>query len=179
LRLADVFLDTFPYNCGSTTNDVVQAGVPIITVSGKTLVSRMGGSILKSLGLSQLIATNLSEYKTKIAELADPQNPTHQALKMQALTPRDTGHWQSDCFKHYFANSYRALIDANPAFENGFTTVIPSINIPLCIPNAQDRIPCPNSGRHLYDIGELAILLHWLRISKTKLYARAWLFCAM
>ena len=91
LRLADVFLDTFPYNCGSTTNDVVQAGVPIVTVSGKTLVSRMGGSILQSLGLSQLIASNLSEYKTKIAELADPQNPTHQALKMQLSRPEIRG----------------------------------------------------------------------------------------
>ena len=91
LRLADVFLDTFPYNCGSTTNDVVQAGVPIVTVSGKTLVSRMGGSILQSLGLSQLIASNLSEYKTKIAGLADPQNPTHQALKMQLSRPEIRG----------------------------------------------------------------------------------------
>jgi predicted O-linked N-acetylglucosamine transferase (SPINDLY family) len=43
LRLADVFLDTFPYNCGSTANDVVQAGVPIVTMSGRTMVSQMGG----------------------------------------------------------------------------------------------------------------------------------------
>jgi predicted O-linked N-acetylglucosamine transferase (SPINDLY family) len=83
LRLADVFLDTFPYNCGSTTNDVVQAGVPIVTISGKTLVSRMGGSILQSLGLSQLIASNLTEYKTKIAELADLQNTAYRDLKMK------------------------------------------------------------------------------------------------
>ena len=91
LRLADVFLDTFPYNCGSTTNDVVQAGVPIVTMSGRTLVSRMGGSILQSLGLSQLIASNLAEYKIKIAELADLQNTTHRALKMQLSRPEIRG----------------------------------------------------------------------------------------
>ena len=91
LRLADVFLDTFPYNCGSTTNDVVQAGVPIVTMSGRTLVSRMGGSILQSLGLSQLIAANLADYKTKIAELADLQNTAHRDLKMKLSNPEISG----------------------------------------------------------------------------------------
>ena len=91
LRLADVFLDTFPYNCGSTTNDVVQAGVPIVTISGKTLVSRMGGSILQYLGLSQLIAANLADYKTKIAELADLQNTAHRDLKMKLSNPEISG----------------------------------------------------------------------------------------
>jgi predicted O-linked N-acetylglucosamine transferase (SPINDLY family) len=71
LRLADVFLDTFPYNCGSTTNDVVQAGVPIVTMSGKTLVSRMGGSILQATGKSvDLIARSYSDYIDKIKALS-------------------------------------------------------------------------------------------------------------
>jgi predicted O-linked N-acetylglucosamine transferase (SPINDLY family) len=70
LRLADVFLDTFPYNCGSTTNDVVQAGVPIVTMSGRTLVSRMGGSILQATGKSaDLIAMSYSDYIAKIKAL--------------------------------------------------------------------------------------------------------------
>jgi predicted O-linked N-acetylglucosamine transferase (SPINDLY family) len=91
LRLADVFLDTFPYNCGSTTNDVVQAGVPIVTISGKTLVSRMGGSILQSLGSSQLIATNPADYKAKIVELADPQCTKYHDLKMKPTDPEISG----------------------------------------------------------------------------------------
>ena len=70
LRLADVFLDTFPYNCGSTTNDVVQAGVPIVTMSGRTMVSRMGGSILQATGKSvDLIARSYSDYIDKIKAL--------------------------------------------------------------------------------------------------------------
>jgi predicted O-linked N-acetylglucosamine transferase (SPINDLY family) len=71
LRLADVFLDTFPYNCGSTANDVVQAGVPIVTMSGRTMVSRMGGSILQAIDMSnQLISGTYSEYKAKIRALS-------------------------------------------------------------------------------------------------------------
>jgi predicted O-linked N-acetylglucosamine transferase (SPINDLY family) len=91
LRLADVFLDTFPYNCGSTTNDVVQAGVPIVTMSGRTLVSRMGGSILDSLGLSQLVTSNHDDYKEKIITLSDTQNTTLQNLKIKLSNSRTTG----------------------------------------------------------------------------------------
>jgi len=72
LKLADLFLDTFPYNCGSTTNDVVQAGVPIVTISGRTLVSRMGGSILQTTGKSgDLIANSYVDYKDKIKALSE------------------------------------------------------------------------------------------------------------
>ena len=73
LRLADVFLDTFPYNCGSTTNDVVQAGVPIVTMSGRTLVSRMGGGILNSLGLSELITDSYENYVLRCKQLCEDE----------------------------------------------------------------------------------------------------------
>ncbi len=62
LKLANIFLDNFPYNCGSTTRDVLNAGVPLITLSGKTMISRMGGSILSSIGLSELISYTPDEY---------------------------------------------------------------------------------------------------------------------
>jgi len=77
LRLADVFLDTFPYNCGSTTNDVVQAGVPIVTMSGRTLVSRMGASILQATGKSaNLIANSYGDYISKIKTLSEVSKST-------------------------------------------------------------------------------------------------------
>ena len=62
LQLADIFLDNSPYNCGSTSRDVLNAGVPLVTLSGKTMVSRMGGSILKNLGLPELIGYTSIEY---------------------------------------------------------------------------------------------------------------------
>jgi len=70
IKLADVFLDTYPYNCGSTTNDVIQAGVPMITLSGETMVSRMGGSILNALQLQKMIATDFQSYEDLAVELS-------------------------------------------------------------------------------------------------------------
>ncbi len=62
LRMADVFLDNFPYNCGSTTNDAINAGLPLVTLSGKTLVSRMGKSVLSSFGVSELVTETSKQY---------------------------------------------------------------------------------------------------------------------
>ena len=70
LKLADVFLDTFPYNCGSTSNDVINAGVPLVTISGKSLVSRMGGSILKNTKLETYICSTFEQYRNKIISLS-------------------------------------------------------------------------------------------------------------
>ena len=70
LKLADVFLDNFPYNCGSTTNDVIQAGVPLVTMSGQTMVSRMGGSILSSIDSTNFISKTYFDYQELVKEIA-------------------------------------------------------------------------------------------------------------
>ncbi len=70
LRLADVYLDTYPYNCGSTSNDVVNAGVPLVSRYGQTLVSRMGLSILTELGQADLAVPSFAAYEDKVLEVA-------------------------------------------------------------------------------------------------------------
>ena len=85
LRLANVFLDTFPYNCGSTTNDVVQAGVPVVTISGKTLVSRMGGSILRNTQNQDLVCSSFSEYKDKVIAVSQGTVPFQTTGNTQAI----------------------------------------------------------------------------------------------
>ena len=70
LRKADVFLDTFPYNCGSTTSDVINAGIRMVSISGNTLVSRMGGSMLTSIGWGELVVHNYYQYREKILDLS-------------------------------------------------------------------------------------------------------------
>lgn len=73
LGLADVFLDTYPYNCGSTSKDVIDAGVPLVTLCGNSMVSRMGASILTTLELPQLIAHDMAQYQDIVLQLARGQ----------------------------------------------------------------------------------------------------------
>ena len=58
----DVALDPFPFNGHTTTCDCLWQGVPVITLSGETYVSRFGGSALATLGLTELIAGTREEY---------------------------------------------------------------------------------------------------------------------
>ncbi len=71
LRLADIYLDTYPYNAGSTARDVLDARLPMVTLSGKTFISRMAGSMLSAAGLAELVASSHSQYEEIVLALAE------------------------------------------------------------------------------------------------------------
>ena len=62
-QVADLFLDTFPFNAGTTASDALWAGLPILTCSGRTFASRMAGSLLSAAGMHHLIATDFKSYE--------------------------------------------------------------------------------------------------------------------
>ncbi len=69
-QLADLFLDTYPFNGGTTANDALFMGLPLLTLSGRTFASRYAGSLLTHLGIPELITTRLSDYEKKAVKLA-------------------------------------------------------------------------------------------------------------
>ncbi len=60
---ADLFLDTLPYNAHTTASDALWAGVPLLTCLGTTFAGRVAASLLQTVGLSELIATSLDDYR--------------------------------------------------------------------------------------------------------------------
>jgi len=71
LPLADMFLDTWPYNAGTTASDALRMGLPLITLVGQSYVSRMAGSLLRTVGFKAGIACSLEEYIERAIELAN------------------------------------------------------------------------------------------------------------
>ena len=69
-RHIDIALDPFPYAGGTTTCDALWMGVPVVTLAGKTAVSRGGLSILSNVGLPELVARTADEYVEIAAGLA-------------------------------------------------------------------------------------------------------------
>ena len=76
-RLANLFLDTYPYNSHTTASDCLWAGCPLVTLAGDTFQSRVAGSLLTALGLSELITSQLNEYEATALRLAT--NPAELA----------------------------------------------------------------------------------------------------
>ena len=73
LQLADLFLDTLPYNAGTVASDALWIGLPVLTCAGDSLAARMGASLLTAVGLPELVATTRADYERRAIELAgDP-----------------------------------------------------------------------------------------------------------
>jgi predicted O-linked N-acetylglucosamine transferase (SPINDLY family) len=70
LSCADLFLDTLPFNAGATASDALWAGLPLITCVGRAFASRMAGSVLRAVGLPELITEDLAQYEQLALELA-------------------------------------------------------------------------------------------------------------
>jgi predicted O-linked N-acetylglucosamine transferase (SPINDLY family) len=70
LALADLFLDTLPYNAHSSACDALWAGVPVLTQRGNTFAGRVGASLLRACGLSELIAESRASYERIALSLA-------------------------------------------------------------------------------------------------------------
>lgn len=69
----DVALDTFPYPGGTTTCHLLWAGVPVITLEGKLPVHRIGATVLRTIGLAELVARDLEEFVQIAIDLANDE----------------------------------------------------------------------------------------------------------
>jgi predicted O-linked N-acetylglucosamine transferase (SPINDLY family) len=88
--VADLFLDTFPFNAGTTANDCLWMGCPLVTYTGRSFGARMAGALLTAAGLTELITYNLADYEALALALArDPERCA--SLRDRLGTVRDTG----------------------------------------------------------------------------------------
>ena len=69
-RLADLFLDTLPYNAHTTASDALWTGLPLLTCAGNTFAGRVAGSLLRAIGLPELITSSLNDYEAMALRLA-------------------------------------------------------------------------------------------------------------
>jgi protein O-GlcNAc transferase len=65
-----LFLDTLPYNAHTTASDALWAGLPVLTCLGDSFPGRVGGSMLRAVGLDELISTSLPEYEALALKLS-------------------------------------------------------------------------------------------------------------
>jgi predicted O-linked N-acetylglucosamine transferase (SPINDLY family) len=83
-QLADLFLDTLPYNAHTTASDALWMGLPLVTTLGRSFPARVAASILQAANLPELVATDLAEYEALALKLA--RNPDALAAIREKLT---------------------------------------------------------------------------------------------
>lgn len=78
-QLADLFVNTLPYNAHTTAADALGAGLPVLTCEGETFAGRVAASLLRAAELDEMVTQTLAEYEAKALELA------HNPEKIKAL----------------------------------------------------------------------------------------------
>lgn len=85
--LADLFLDTHPYNAHATAADALRAGVPVVTWSGETFPSRVAGSLLTAVGLGGLVTESLTDYEAlALRLLREPEARAALRARLEAAS---------------------------------------------------------------------------------------------
>jgi predicted O-linked N-acetylglucosamine transferase (SPINDLY family) len=80
-RAADLFLDTLPYNAGTTASDALWAGLPVLTLAGESFASRIAASLLTAIGVPELITSTQQQYEQLAIQLS--LNP-HRLAQIRA-----------------------------------------------------------------------------------------------
>lgn len=107
IRLADVFLDTWPYNAHTTCSDVLWAGVPVVTFEGRTFACRVASSLMRACGLREWVAVSREDYAAKVVHLAGDG-----ALRASIRQHLDAQRDLSPLFDSArFTRDFEALID--------------------------------------------------------------------
>lgn len=109
LRLADLFLDTLPYNAHATSCDALWAGLPVLTCLGPTFTGRVAGSLVHALGMPELVTQSLSDYEKLACELANDRARL-AALRARVSSPEArSGLFDTDRFRRELEWAFGAM----------------------------------------------------------------------
>ena len=89
LKVADLFLDTFPVTAHTTASDALWVGLPVLTLAGKSIVSRVAGSLLTNINMKELITYNYDDYKNMALKLSNDKkfyNDLRSKLQKERLS---------------------------------------------------------------------------------------------
>ena len=111
LSLADLFLDTAPYNAHTTALDSLKAGVPIITYLGQAFAGRVGASVLNAIELPELITHSLEGYEQLAVALAQDPERLQQLKTRLAHNKNTTALFDTPRFVRNLEDAYRRVYE--------------------------------------------------------------------
>jgi len=110
-RLADLFLDTAPYNAHTTASDALWAGLPVLTRAGETFAGRVAASLLNAIGLPELIASSVQAYEALAIELGRRPERLARLKRKLARHRLTTPLFDTEQFARHMEAAYVAMYD--------------------------------------------------------------------
>lgn len=107
---ADLFLDTLPYNAHTTASDALWTGLPVLTCAGSTFPGRVASSLLKAVGLPELITTTQNDYENRAFELATQREYLTQIKRKLVQARTAAPLFDTPTFTKNIENLYTRMI---------------------------------------------------------------------
>jgi predicted O-linked N-acetylglucosamine transferase (SPINDLY family) len=130
LPLAELFLDTLPFNAGTTASDALWAGVPVLTCAGEAFASRMAGSLLNAAGLPELITRNLDDYEARALQLATGPAALAEIRAKLARNRSACPLFDTDRFRRHIEKAYIRMWERHQRGEPPASMVIQPLPLP-------------------------------------------------
>ncbi len=109
-QLADLFLDTLPFNAHATASDALWAGLPLLTCLGRAFPGRVAAGMLNAVTLPELVTGDLHEYEEKAVALARPDSELPQ-LRERLVSGRAThALFDLDRYRHSLEQAYERML---------------------------------------------------------------------
>jgi protein O-GlcNAc transferase len=105
-RIADLFLDTLPYNAHTTASDALWAGLPVLTCCGRSFAGRVAASLLHAVGLPELVTHGLEEYETLASRLASEPAALGQLRDRLARNRFEAPLFDAGRFRRHLERAY-------------------------------------------------------------------------
>jgi predicted O-linked N-acetylglucosamine transferase (SPINDLY family) len=110
-RLADLFLDTLPYNAHTTASDALWAGLPVLTLIGESYASRVGASVLRAIDLPELVTSTRDEYESAAVSLATKRDQLASIRRRLEANRLSTPLFDTKRFTRHLEQAYLAMLD--------------------------------------------------------------------
>ena len=114
-RLADLFLDTLPYNAHATASDALYAGLPVVTCLGSTFPGRVCAGLVTAAGFPELVTETLTDFENLAVALAnDPVRVANLRARVQAQAPTSP-LFQTANYTRHLEQAFRAMYETSQA----------------------------------------------------------------
>jgi len=109
MSMADLFLDSLPYNAHTTGSDALWAGVPLITQTGATFPGRVGASLLNAAGLPELVTQTAAAFEALAVKLASDPKALAKLKSKLAKNKTKCALFDTDLFRRHIEAAYEQM----------------------------------------------------------------------
>ncbi len=128
-RLADLFVDTMPYNAHTTGSDALWAGLPLVTYAGRSFASRVAGSLLRATGLPELVTDSLAAYEDLSLALATDPVRLRELRERLAQNRASAPLFDTDRFRQHIEAAYITMHERHRRGETPAAFAVAPITI--------------------------------------------------